>query len=465
MGAISTTKQMNKRCAVHSTASASTPNTRLGRLTLRQLEWLAIAGPISFLALVYVMVRGPVHPLFHGWVGFSLIGAALSITVWAFARSIFGAVRRLQTEVEKLGAETSSYNQRLMSLHAANLALMRETGVQEAFRSIVAMGTELLGACHSLLLLAGDGDAERIVTDGATGDADSGCELSRRLGVSNGSRPSAIRPGPRLLLIPVGYLGTPIGTLHLARPDDGPPFSLTDEEIARMFSTHAAIVVQNNRLYAEVRTLAVEAERQSLAHEMHDSLAQVLAFVNTKAQAVEQYLRQNDNAQARQQMAELSAAARGVLTDIRQGIAALRVDIAGKSLRELVTGYSDEFAESVLLKVDLNWQARTEDLELPPEAEVQILRVIQEALANVRRHASASQVNIRAATDQDGFILEIRDDGRGFDAAARNDDGRPHFGLQTMRERAAAIGGELSIESTLGTGTSVTMRLPNQSQR
>jgi nitrate/nitrite-specific signal transduction histidine kinase len=99
------------------------------------------------------------------------------------------------------------------------------------------------------------------------------------------------------------------------------------------------MVVENDRLYDEVRALAVEAERQALAREMHDSLAQVLAFVNTKAQAVELYLREGDVISARQQMAELSAAAREVYADIREGISALRVEVAGKTLAELIEGY------------------------------------------------------------------------------------------------------------------------------
>lgn len=445
--------------------SPSPPNVRLGRLSLRQLEWIAIVGPISFLALGYFVVLGPVHPFFHGWFGFAFLAVVLSVAVWTFSRSIFGAVRGLHTEIAKLSAETANYNQRLVSLHAANLGLMRETGVEEAFRHIVGKGAELLEACHSTLTLAGDGSAGRVIALEGESAADSRCELGRLIGSSAEAGALDVRPGPRLLAVPVAYLGSPIGTLHLARPDDAPAFNLTDEEIARMFGTHAALVVQNDRLYDEVRALAVEAERQALAHEMHDSLAQVLAFVNTKAQAVEQYLRQNDHAEARQQMAELSAAAREVLADLRQGIAALRVDMAGKSLRELVEGYGNEFADAAHLEVGLDWRIGEDEVELPPAAEVQLLRIVQEALANVRKHAGASAVELTAASVDGGLFLEVRDNGRGFDASERSEDGRPRFGLQTMRERAAAIGGKLTIDSTRGAGTAVAVRLPSRAER
>lgn len=447
---------------MHRALSTSPPNVRLGRLSLRQLEWLAIVGPISFLGLVYLVVLGPVHPFFHGWFGFLLLAIALSVSVWWFSRSVFGAVRRLQNDVEELSVETRSYNQRLVSLHAANLALMRETGVEEAFRRIVDSGATLFEACHSMLMLSGTGGAVRVVSLKEETVEDPACELGRLNHSSNGARELDLHPGPHLLSVPVAYLGSPIGTLHLARPDGAPAFTLIDEEIARMFGTHAAIVVENDRLYEEVRTLAVEAERQALAHEMHDSLAQVLAFVNTKAQAVEQYLRQKDHAEARQQMAELSAAAREVLADLRQGIAALRVDMAGKSLHELIEGYSAQFAESARLELDLDWQI-AENVDLPPAAEVQLLRIVQEALANVRKHAGASRVDLRATEVEHGLLLQVRDNGRGFVPAERSDDGRPHFGLQTMRERAAAVGGELTIESERGVGTSVRVRLPHRS--
>lgn len=414
-----------------------------------------------FLGAVYFLVLGPVHPFFHTPLGFLILAAALFVAVWTFSRSVFGAVRVLQAEVEELSAETRSYNQRLVSLHEANLTLTRETGVEEALQSIVGTGAQLLDACHSTLSLASDeeGAGGRVISRG-DGTA---CELGQVLDRADGDDGSAeltVLQGAHVLSVPVASLGSPIGTLHLGRSDDAPAFSPIDAEIARMFSTHAALVVQNDRLYDEVRALAIEAERQALAREMHDSLAQVLAFVNTKAQAVEQYLRQDDLSEARQQMAELSAAAREVYADIRQGIAALRVDMAGKTLRELIDSYASEFAESAHVEVAVDWQVSDDEVDLPPAGEVQLLRIVQEALANVRRHAGASRVDLSAVVGGGRFTLSVRDDGRGFDVSARSGDGRPRFGLQTMRERAVAIGGELAVTSAPGVGTTVTVTLP-----
>ena len=325
-------------------------------------------------------------------------------------------------------------------------------------------GAALLDACDATLALPGeDGVPGRTITlaggDGAsmTGDRRAVGPAAVRAAAWSDPPPEA---GTRTLTVPVAALGSPIGTLRLVRGGAAPSFSTTDMEIARMFSTHAALVVQHDRLYDEVRALAMESERRALAREMHDSLAQVLAFVNTKAQAVEQYLRRDDLSEARQQMAELSAAAREVYADIRQGIAALRVDAAGKSLRELIEGYATEFAEAARLDLTVDWRLPEGARELTPAAEIQLLRIVQESLANVRRHAGAERVELTATAWGDGLVLTVRDDGRGFDVSARHGDGRPRFGLQTMSERAGAIGGVLSIDSTPGEGTTVTVRWP-----
>lgn len=193
---------------------------------------------------------------------------------------------------------------------------------------------------------------------------------------------------------------------------------------------------------------------------MHDSLAQVLAFVNTKAQAVELYLRNDDISAARQQMAELSAAAREVYVDIRQGISALRVEVGGKDLRELLADYVQDFADSTGLDVRLEWRARDGDRELPPTAEVQLLRIVQEALANVRRHAAARHVDIDVAMVDGQLELLIADDGRGFERVDARPDGKPRFGLQTMTERASALGGSLQVDSRPDGGTRVRVRVP-----
>ena len=419
--------------AVDQDLQASSP---VRPLTLRQLEGLAILGPVVFLSVVYFLVLGPVHPFFHGWVGFFSLGAVLAGAVWAFTRVMFGSVRALQYEVESLSNQTESYNRRLVSLHDANLALARETSVDSALERIVALSRDLLAADQVSLALAEVAEVD--------------------------DSPSASAPpDDRRLALPVGQRQRPVGTLHVTRSPATEPFSTVDLEIGRMFATHAALVIQNDRLYDEVRVLAIESERHSLAREMHDSLAQVLSFVNMKAQAVELYLRNEDVPAARQQMAELSAAAREVYGDIREGIAALRVEVSGRGIHELVEEYAHQFSETARIEVELEWPADQRWRDLPPAADAQLLRIVQEALSNVRRHAHASTVKLSGLANDESLVLTIADDGRGFTGNEPRSDDWPHFGLQTMEERARAIGGRFEIESAPSAGTTVTVTLPH----
>jgi signal transduction histidine kinase len=264
-----------------------------------------------------------------------------------------------------------------------------------------------------------------------------------------------------LLGVPLMRQGHVLGALYLTDRLDGQPFTAVDEEIVGMFGTHAAVVVQNARLYDDLQALAVERERQYIAREMHDGLAQVLGFVNTKAQAVEEFLRNGDTPMARHHLAELSQAARGVYADVREGIVALRVQSgADHGLREVLDEYVEEFRQFARVPVDIAWELDEASPQISPIAEVQVIRIIQEALTNVRRHAGACSavVTLRAASGTLEVI--VRDDGRGFDPAHVSRGQWPQFGLQAMRERAESIGGSLEIESRPGKGTVVRARFP-----
>lgn len=186
---------------------------------------------------------------------------------------------------------------------------------------------------------------------------------------------------------------------------------------------------------------------------MHDGLAQVLAYVNTKAQAVELYLERGEIDLARRQMTELSAAAREVYGDTRQGIGALRVQMTGIDLRTLLYQYARDFGDASGVPVHVHWPDADLAHLISPEAEVHVFRIVQEALANVRKHAGAHTVSVDVAVEQGWLELSVKDDGRGFDPQAAEHDGRSRFGLRTMAERAQALGGQFEVESAPDQGT------------
>jgi signal transduction histidine kinase len=213
-----------------------------------------------------------------------------------------------------------------------------------------------------------------------------------------------------------------------------------------------------------VRQVAIAEERDRIARELHDSLAQVLGYVNTKAQAVQELLARGQTERAATQVGQLGEAARAAYADVREGILALRTSLGpGHSLVAALRQYLERWQEQSEVAASLQLQPPDASLQdLPPEAELQLLRIVQEALANVPKHAAAHHVEVEISTLDSTVETVIADDGRGFDLARTRpgDDRLPHFGLATMRERAESVGGSLEVASAPGTGTRVIVRLP-----
>jgi len=155
----------------------------------------------------------------------------------------------------------------------------------------------------------------------------------------------------------------------------------------------------------------------------------------------------------------MQGVARDLYGDVREGILGLRTG-PGDGLAAALRGYLDRYAEMSGLRVAFDVEPEAADARPAPAAEVQLMRVVQEALSNVRKHARARSVSVRFAREGGCLSVEIRDDGRGFDPTVRPSTGWPHFGLQTMRERAESVGGTLAVETTRGRGTRVTARVP-----
>ena len=205
-------------------------------------------------------------------------------------------------------------------------------------------------------------------------------------------------------------------------------------------------------------SLAVAQERLRIAHEMHDGIAQVLGYVNTKVQAANAYLSRGKSEQAAAQLSELAAAAREAYTDVRESIVGLRsLPTGSESLAQVLQEYLERWKQqsglSTQMQIDHN-------LGLPVAVELQLIRIVQEALANVRKHAKATTVSIDIARRDGRMTARIADDGVGFNPAARTRSDFPRFGLATMRERAESVGGTLRVESEPGSGTTVVFELP-----
>jgi two-component system sensor histidine kinase DegS len=201
---------------------------------------------------------------------------------------------------------------------------------------------------------------------------------------------------------------------------------------------------------------AQEAERQRLAEEIHDGPAQVLTNAIFRTEYVDRMIDDSPRA-ARAELAFLRSMLRDGLDEVRGTIASLRPPVVETGLSQALADQAAEFESrhGIGVQVDVNGI----DARLAPTARASVLRIVQEALQNVRKHAAARQVTIGLDGDQ----LVISDNGRGFDVmrlatATRN------FGLQFMRERAELMGAELRVESRQGEGTRILLRLPEPSR-
>jgi signal transduction histidine kinase len=219
-------------------------------------------------------------------------------------------------------------------------------------------------------------------------------------------------------------------------------------------SMQQEIARQHAQLLEDQRHMAVLEERERLAGEMHDSLAQVLGYVHLKAQATKRVLARQDVAKAEEELEDIASLAHEAYLDVREAILGLRetVSPAGGIVGTLKQ-YLQKFSRQAGIRAELEVQGDGA-LQFSPDAEVQLVRVIQEALTNVRKHANADRAWIRIGRQNGTIDISIEDNGQGFDPAILGADGQ-RFGVRIMRERVETVGGRFEIESSPGNGTKV----------
>jgi PAS domain S-box-containing protein len=215
------------------------------------------------------------------------------------------------------------------------------------------------------------------------------------------------------------------------------------------------------QLLQQQRALAALEERERLARELHDSVAQVLGYVNLQVQAARELLAGGQTSQADAYLARLADVAQDAHADVREYISSLK---AATSLEQglflALTAYLRRFEQNYGIHTEVVAPHGLSEDALAPAAKVQLLRIIQEALANVRKHALAARARVVLSPQVDQWQVMIEDDGQGFDATQTSDRDEAGFGLRIMRERAEEVGGSLQIHSTPGQGTQVIVQLP-----
>ena len=446
---------------------------------LRRLKWLAVLAPLVFLGAIEA-IRFALLPGFAGSsAGYALYGGALLVGTLSFAEAIFGVIGRMQARI-------TQRNRELLALHEAGLAITGERDLEAVLQLVVDEARELVGARYGALSLLGAGGIEALLTSGLSaedrermgplpvGHGLLGAMLSdggplRLADLGQDPRSVGFPPGHpvmrSLLAVPIVSHGQVVGNLYLTECEGAAEFSADDEETLARFATQAALAIENARLLRQVQALAITEERERIAREMHDSLAQVLGYVNTKAQAAQTLLARDQPDRAAAQLGELAETARAAYADVREGILGLRTSLgAERDLQAALRAYLEQWqgqsgvAATLVVEPAALFAAR-----LSPLAEVQLLRIIQEALANVRKHAGATEVRVCLRAREEAIEATIADNGAGFAPAALAPAAFPRFGLATMRERAEAVGGSFAITAAPGAGTCITVRIPHES--
>jgi two-component system nitrate/nitrite sensor histidine kinase NarX len=254
------------------------------------------------------------------------------------------------------------------------------------------------------------------------------------------------------------YIGAPIildeeviGFLNLV---SSKPYFFTSTHAVRLraFANHAAIAIQNARVYDQARKLAILEERQRLARDMHDVVSQTLFTTSVVAEALPiQWER--DPEKGREGLERLRRLTKGALAEMRTLLIELRPEALTKAdLGDLILQIAEGAKSRAEFEIECAVVGRG---SLPAEVQGEMFRIVQEVFNNIIKHARASQVTIQYEKTEQGVYLLIRDDGRGFDPGQIKDD---RFGLRIMRERAEGIGADLKIDSGAVKGTSVEIK-------
>jgi len=259
---------------------------------------------------------------------------------------------------------------------------------------------------------------------------------------------------------PATIRGQVVGRLYLTNKQDAAEFSADDQALVETFALHAAIAIDNARLYGQVQRLAVVDEQDRISRELHDSIIQSIYAVTLSLDDVPGLVSEAP-AEAGQRVDEAIDALHGVIRDIRNFIFGLRpLLLDSGSLLEGLRTLADEMRRNTTTEIEI---VGDEPMGISLEIVAELLAISREALANVARHSGAAHAWIRLAAPEMHVNLEIADDGRGMDQTAQLVGG--HHGLANMRTRAEAMGGTFDLESGPAAGTRIIVSIPRAGSR
>jgi signal transduction histidine kinase len=369
---------------------------------------------------------------------------------------------------------TEELSPTLRAVSDAVLSVAAKRSVEEVLQRLVESARELAGARYAALgtpdgedgftrfltsgmsdeLVAALGPLPR--THGMLGAMLETAESFRTTDIHDDSRfrgwwPKGHPDMRSFLGVPISAPEGVIGAFYLTEKVEASDFTEADQKLIELLAAHAAIAITNARLYEQSRELSILSERNRLALELHDAVSQKLFSLVLTAEAAATLVGRDAGA-AGEQLARLKILAQEALDELRGLIFELRPpDLERDGLCGVLRKHVEVLRQRQSGEITVELQ---DGIGGDPERDAEILRIAQEALHNALRHAGAEHVIVRLRADNEELVLEVDDDGVGFDPSAPKLRSK-RLGLTSMEERARRLGGRLEIDSTPGAGTSV----------
>ncbi len=234
----------------------------------------------------------------------------------------------------------------------------------------------------------------------------------------------------------------------------------TTSEERHMLETlgqHLGVAIETLRLASRDRELAITEERNMLAQELHDSIAQALAFLNLQTQMLRKALTERDSGETKRILDEIEAGVQESYADVRELLVHFRTRVAEGDVEHGIRTLLARFEHQTGVRTEFT--ATGAAVPLAADDQLQVMHILQEALSNVRKHAHATHVEVELVRGTD-YAFAVRDNGCGFNTDRSQDDVADHVGLRIMRERAARIGGRVTVRSRPDGGTEAMLHLP-----
>ena len=470
-------------------------NTAMLRMFQFLLIGMAFIGALTMIYMLYLMVILPVSQLHDATLRLSQ--GSLDSRVELDSQDEFGVLatgfntmaehlqellQDMEHKVQEKTRELEDNNLQLRTLYAVTTLLNQKQELEQASNGFLEQVMRLTGAEAGFVrLLDPDRDMMDVVAqigvpDGLLHQSDckhtSGCYCGRSL--------QAVQPitlhtstervlqdnGERLHCARAGFESFAIFHVRTNRQDLGiytlffrQEHNLTDDEhkLLEALGSHLGVTINNIRLAARDRQLAVMEERNLMAQGLHDSIAQSLSFLNLQVQMLESALAHGEQEQVQENLAFIRSGVQESYEDVRELLLNFRVRISKQELPEAVRTLLQRF--ELQTHVATHLELGGDGLPLSPQEQLQLIFILQEALSNVRKHAQASHVDVRIRNDAD-LVMTVTDNGRGIDPAEMQARQSRHVGVSIMEERARRIHASIRIEGVPQGGTQVTLHLP-----